>query len=610
MSSSDVFMAPRVQWRWLFGAIGSLLLLYLALLNPYWVPSGDGDVYTAIARSIAQGDGVRFNGVRVAITPPGWPLVLAGAMLISPTFLFLKCVTIVCMLGTLAITFFILRRFVSDKHSAGIVMLTGILAPVYPLTYWMHTEAFFCLLSSGAVLCAMRIVERRPTAQNWNLVPEMVGLTLLLAAASFTRWPGFLHLVIIAAVLLQGPRSVWFERRRVVALVLATVACIGTFATTYQYLSLSPAEKRLARAAGAVEDRDGGTEVAMNGSTTEPTTLTTTQSTTTQTTTDAIAASSDDDETPDVFNAKSDNIFTEYLSRMVNAGRWFAWLLWYPSRFGQSVAFVNGLALLSGWAVIGTLVLALVAGVNQRQWLWVGIALYTGGLCLIWPAPNARYFVPVAPFILLGVILGLQSLKHQLQWSKYAGAVGLLLPLFIASIVVTNVALLTIDIAVFRSGKNFYRNYEGGLNEDLIAIARHLRTVPASRNIAVSQRYVNLGKTKTDSKYGVRALHLLTDRPILGTPRKLGMRPNKELNEWASGKSINVTLYVYQQPSNPWRLWHFRLPAWIQRKLSKDPIPEAPSGGWQLYEWKRGRGFAPSDDVLETGEMPVRVPGM
>ncbi len=607
-------MAPRVEWRWFFAAIGGLLLVYLSLLNSYWVPSGDGDVYTAIARSLAQGDGYRFNGVKAAITPPGWPLVLSWAMQLSPTFLFLKCITIGCMTGSLAVTFFILRRFVSDKHAAGIVALCGILAPVYPLTFWMHTEAFFCLLASGGVLCAMRISERRATRANLYLVPEIVGMTLLLAGASFTRWPGFLHLILVAAILLQGNARRWREPARIVALLAAAIACVGTFAATYKYLSLTAAEKTAARVAGAMEEREGPDVGVANSSTTEPTTTTvpaTTQSTTEPTAAQVIAEMSDDDETPRLTNTRSDNPFLEYLSRAANAGRWFAWLLWYPSRFGQSVAVVNGLALLFGWAVIGLLALTMFnAAVRSQQWLWIGLAVYTGGLCLGWPAPNARYFVPVAPFIILGVILGLQELRLLTQWSRHSGKVALLLPLFIASLVVTNVALLTIDVVVFRSGREFYRRYEGGLNEDLIAIARYLRDEPADRNIAVSQRYVNLGKTKTDSKYGVRVLHLLTARPILGAPPRTGLRPNKPLNDWAASKKVNARYYVYQQPANPWRLWHFRVPRSIQRQLSKEPIPDVPFGGWQLYEWRKGKGFVLSNDVKPDAELPTRVPGM
>src|SRR5256885_1394784 len=77
--------------------VAVILAMYLLLVNPYWVPGGDSELYLAAGRSLALGEGYRFNGQRVNISPPGWPLVLAGAMRIHPTFLFIKLITLVCM---------------------------------------------------------------------------------------------------------------------------------------------------------------------------------------------------------------------------------------------------------------------------------------------------------------------------------------------------------------------------------------------------------------------------------------------------------------------------------------------------------------------------------
>ncbi|MFT3785304.1 MAG: hypothetical protein QM770_03950 [Tepidisphaeraceae bacterium] len=599
-------LRPRVQWRWFFLAVGVLLVVYGSMLNPYWVPSGDGDVYTAIARSIVQGHGYRFNGAKAAIAPPGWPLVLAAAMKLSPTFLFFKLITIGCMTGSLAVTFFILRRFVSDRHAAGLVILTGVLAPLYPLTFWTHTEALFCLLGSGAILLAMRIAERRTSTFSAGMLIELVGMTALLAAASFTRWPGFLHAVLIAGVLLRGTPREWLSpamRHRLVALVLACVACGATFLGTRYYLSLTPSEKRAATAAGAVEEREDPTVIAS--ATTVPTTTTTAATTeaTQPTTAELVAAGSDDDQTPEV----KVGFFSEYLSRVVNAGRWFAWLLWYPTRFGQSVPVINFVGQLCGWLAIFVLIATLWTGVRQREWFWAGLALYTGGLIVIWPNPNARYFVPVAPYVLLGVVLGLHAIGREMQWSRWGRGVGMLVPVFVGSVIVTNVALLTIDIVVMRSGKSFYRVYEGGANEQLLQIAAFINADPTPGRIAASEKYVNLGKPRF-SKFGIRAMHLLTAQPVISTQRRKATteRPTRELNTWAAKNSISY--YVFQAPLEPWRLWHFRLPHWLQAKLSKTP-PGPATGGWELYSYRRGKGLQ-SVPLPQADELVTRVPGL
>src|SRR5690349_1030310 len=64
-----------------------LLVFYGLLQNRYWVPAGDSEFYIAAARSLAKGEGYRFNGLRVASAPPGWPAIMAAVMTITPYFL-------------------------------------------------------------------------------------------------------------------------------------------------------------------------------------------------------------------------------------------------------------------------------------------------------------------------------------------------------------------------------------------------------------------------------------------------------------------------------------------------------------------------------------------
>ena len=90
---SDTRAARRI-WAILVASIGAI---YLLMYNPYWVPGGDSELYIAVGRSWATGLRHTFNGQFVSICPPGWPLLLAAAMKISPSFGFLKLITIGCM---------------------------------------------------------------------------------------------------------------------------------------------------------------------------------------------------------------------------------------------------------------------------------------------------------------------------------------------------------------------------------------------------------------------------------------------------------------------------------------------------------------------------------
>src|SRR3954463_5075367 len=82
-----------------------LFFIYGLLQNPYWVPAGDSELYTAVARNLAIGQGYTFNGQPVAITPPGWPWMLAAVMKLTPYFLPLKLLAMTCMIGSLAIDY-------------------------------------------------------------------------------------------------------------------------------------------------------------------------------------------------------------------------------------------------------------------------------------------------------------------------------------------------------------------------------------------------------------------------------------------------------------------------------------------------------------------------
>ena len=110
--------------------IVALVLTYGLLQNPYWVPSGDSEVYISIARNLARGDGYRFNGQPVAMVPPGWPVLMAVVMKITPYFLPLKLLAMACMIGFFAIGYWIARRFVSPTKAAAVILLTSILSVV------------------------------------------------------------------------------------------------------------------------------------------------------------------------------------------------------------------------------------------------------------------------------------------------------------------------------------------------------------------------------------------------------------------------------------------------------------------------------------------------
>ncbi|MEM6313241.1 MAG: hypothetical protein AAF743_04095, partial [Planctomycetota bacterium] len=144
-------------WPWLLLTVTVCATLFALLHNPYWSPGGDSEVYTAVARSIVQGNGYQFNGAPYALSPPGWPVVLAGFMQVSPTFAFLKAMQIAMMVGALGLFFQIGTRLAPPPMVALAVCLAALLHPLYQLTFLLHSEPLFMLLSTGAILAALRV---------------------------------------------------------------------------------------------------------------------------------------------------------------------------------------------------------------------------------------------------------------------------------------------------------------------------------------------------------------------------------------------------------------------------------------------------------------------
>ena len=641
----------QIPWRLLVLALLPLALCYGLLWNPYWVPGGDSEVYTAIARSFARDQGFLFNGQHVAIAPPGWPYLLSLLMRISPEFGFLKASNALMMLGSFGISFFVLRRFVPDTAAAIIVVIAGLLHPLYPMTFWLHTEAAFCLIASASLLFAVRISEGK--SEGLAGVLSVVALLMLLAMGCFVRWTGLIQIVLVAAILLSPARGKISPRLYVIT-ALAIAVTIAAFLQTRSITRLTSEQAAETREAG------GGAEIA-DAETQAPSVLTI------------------------ISSVESRSLPQEYAMRFLAAGRWFGWFLWYPTRFGRSVAPIDSVGVVMGWVTIGLLAITLIATVRKRQFLFLGLGIYTSALVMNWPNPNARYFVPVAPFILAGVwhalslltrtraaahvlvvllplsvalvcidlfwlparqaftALGIAWPTSEMRpmriltfavivfWSGYAivhfvrsrfsldtDPPRILGVLFFGSILAVNLPLLAIDIRIMRSGEAFYSRWEASSVRDLIRASHWLYLTKNDRQgrVGISETYFNLGRSST-SKFGLRAAHLLSDCVVFPAPRRFSRTTevtiNPGLNRWAREKRVDY--YLFQEAWQPWRLWHFRLPFLLQQRL--DPLfeSERTSGGWKLFV-RRGERLQPaliptdSSPALISKPWPRRVPGL
>jgi hypothetical protein len=238
--------------------------------------------------------------------------------------------------------------------------------------------------------------------------------------------------------------------------------------------------------------------------------------------------------------------------------------------------------------------------------------LYAGVLALGWTNVNARYYVPIAFLMTLGIFLATDQL---IEWARRKWMVRSLQVAFVAfavGVIGCNAALYAVEVAIARSHR-FYGRYEAGLSQRLILACQYMMQLPdppKDGEIAVSQRYQNLNRSRP-SAYGLRAAVLMTDRNIV-TPRyrdttavptaPTGRGP--ALRAWLKNKGVKY--YLYQTPVTPWRVWHFRSGWWERHQTGTTSAK--PSVGWRLY---RVDGDKVSEIPIERQRVAVtRVPGL
>lgn len=591
----------RRDWRVWFVTVAIVGVMFLLLQNPYWVPGGDSEVYVAAARNIALGNGYMFNGQPAKIAPPGWPMVLAAAMkFVSPSFLLLKLITLTCMLGALATYFWVLRRFTSAVVSSAIIVLTALISHVYSLTFWLHSDALFTLITALSLLLCLQINEGKPW--RWRLV----ALLALCCASSAVRYAGIINILIIGAALLHRHVRPQFNQAFISAALAVVVTITSFFIVRWAVNHFAPTPAEF-EATAQIDPTAIINDLQMTGG---------------------------GGEQPGIVTGTSGH--TGYGSRIIGYGTWFSYLLWQPLRLGMGSKFVFYIATTFGWIVALIGLVAVIDEIKQKRWLLPATALYTAALCLNWPQATARYLVPITPLILLIIVRGLDVLRSRplilarqksrgfsiegdsssvparrqavgFAWQyrivTLIGAVGL------GSIVLCNLVLYAEEVRIMRS-RNFADVYEGGLNKGLVAAADYLR----SKNVgnwqtAVNPEYINIKRRMSPT--GLRILTMLTGKAALQVPKVWTEAPYKPPNDRDFRKKFiakhKVAYYLEQPRISPWRVSHYRM-AWLQEWLTGEK-PEEIEAGWRLYRCD-GASTPVQIELPTDVEFPKRVPGM
>jgi hypothetical protein len=190
-------------------------------------PIGDNAEFAILARSLAEGHGLRYlnhpNMIPATKYPPGFPLMLAAWIpLFGGSILMMKVVVAVCFVLLVPLTYLVARKFLGSAESVMAALLIATSAGVVPTLVGVVdysnevlSDVPYALFSIAGLL--LLLDERRAGSRwagialvTWAFVVRTAGISLVAAAA--------LYLFIRA------------HRREAVALVVACAAFSGLWA--------------------------------------------------------------------------------------------------------------------------------------------------------------------------------------------------------------------------------------------------------------------------------------------------------------------------------------------------------------------------------------------
>ena len=574
----------RRYLAWLLLILG---VLYALLLGPHWSAGPDTAYYMSIARSIAIGRGVEFNGGAVGRAPPGWSFLLAGLLKISASFIFLGLCSLLMLLGSAAAWYRVVRRIVPPARAFAIVLLSGMLYWGYCSTVQLRTEALFCVIFSPVVLLALQVAEGRNIW--WRIVLILLGC----AAMVFVRFAGLTAIAVVIAALLTR-----LTQTRRVSLIVA-VAAIAITAVSFQAtrkLITDILPRYIVPRAHMGQAIPGITALD--------------------------AFDRDEGSAPVMTSLLGTGKITVYIGRTASAGQWLAGYLWMPLHAADSNPRAAVAVDLFGWILIGIILAGTWQCGKQGYLLPLGAVLYCSTIIARWTTVNPRYLMPVAPLLLLAFWLAMDHFRAMAKSPSTQKLILAAARVWIASLILANGALYAVDVFVARSAR-FYYYYNAGELQQLVSVSKYLLDHKIADGEAATNLFIvsTINKTRANG-YAHRGLVLLTDRGINVVPnivdapgtiakktkasRRAATRPStnpadieleKVIAAIRDGRPDNpavarfcqlreIRYYVYRPPGS--HAWHFRknqLPSWLvgKSKTHKDE-PD-----WELFELIDGK---------------------
>jgi len=234
--------------RLLVCALAAVAGVYLAGVSARWWPTPDSALIMGLSRSLAEGQGYRFNGRPNTVIPPGLPVQLAVVRRIAgdgewAANLFVALTA----LASLAVIFSVLSRLADRRTALAVVLCTGLSHVFYEHAHRVLTDVPFVLLfwlvmwywvSWGRWVKAPP--PKQPVGPKAGTAVTLLTVCLLVVAGVAVRFPGVVAFGIFAGAVLIDSRTLGGLARRIAlsAVVLAsTVAAVVAYRAFTRYIA-------------------------------------------------------------------------------------------------------------------------------------------------------------------------------------------------------------------------------------------------------------------------------------------------------------------------------------------------------------------------------------
>ncbi|MGB2938008.1 MAG: phospholipid carrier-dependent glycosyltransferase [Phycisphaerae bacterium] len=208
-------------------AILFVVFFYLAGLNNHWAVKSDSGLYLALGRSLAEGRGMEFNGKQEWGIPPVVPLLIAGCwLLVGDQYWLINLAMSLFGLGVVVLTYLTAKRLSAGLPedlrpglALGVVLIVGTSARLFIDSTRILTDVPFTFF---VMLGMYAFVRGRGGYWAWYLL----GSAALLLA-TLTRLPGLFFFGGVFVAVLVEPRREGYAKRLVAMLAGGALLAVG-----------------------------------------------------------------------------------------------------------------------------------------------------------------------------------------------------------------------------------------------------------------------------------------------------------------------------------------------------------------------------------------------